>query len=67
MRLVPMGKLTFPDQQQDLQNAANASLAIECDGSVKFARLVTEADSTAFRLLGGVGSDQAFQKCWQPL
>lgn len=49
-----MARLTFPDQQQDLQNAANASLAIECDGSVKFARLVTEADSTAFRLLGGV-------------
>ena len=31
-----MARLTFPDQQQDLQNAANASLASECGGSVKF-------------------------------
>lgn len=31
-----MGKLTFPDQQQDLQNAADGSLAIECDRNVKF-------------------------------
>jgi hypothetical protein len=35
-----MARLTFPDQQQDLQNAAGFSLASECDGSVKFARLV---------------------------
>ena len=31
-----MARLTFPDQQQDLQNAASASLASKCDGSVKF-------------------------------
>jgi len=31
-----MARLTFPDQQQDLQNAAGFSLASECDGSVKF-------------------------------
>jgi len=30
-----MGKLTFPDQQQDLQNAAGNSVARECDGDVK--------------------------------
>ena len=48
MRLVPVGKPTFPDQQQDLQNAAESSLAIECDGSVKFARLVVEVDSAGF-------------------
>jgi hypothetical protein len=40
VRLVPVGKPTFPDQQQDLQNAADASLAIEYDRSVKFAELV---------------------------
>ena len=45
MRLVPVEKLTFPDQQQDLQNAAEFSLASECDGSVKFARQAEEADS----------------------
>jgi hypothetical protein len=33
-----MARLTFPDQQQDLQNAAGFSLASECDGNVKFAR-----------------------------
>ena len=38
-----MARLTFPDQQQDLQNAAESSLASECDGSVKFARLVVES------------------------
>jgi hypothetical protein len=31
-----MGKLTFPDQQQDLQNAAEHSVASEYDGNVKF-------------------------------
>jgi len=35
-----MARLTFPDQQQDLQNAAGFTVATECDGSVKFARLV---------------------------
>lgn len=35
MRLVPVGKPTFPDRQQDLQNAADASVTNECDGSVK--------------------------------
>ncbi len=50
MRLVPLGKPTFPDQQQDLQNAAGFSLASECDGSVKFARLVVETDSGAIWL-----------------
>ncbi len=37
MRLVPVGKPTFPDQQQDLQNAAETSVTSECDGSVKVA------------------------------
>ena len=54
MCLVPVGKLTFPDQQQDLQNAADFSLASECDGSVKFARQAEEADSGAIRLPDGV-------------
>jgi hypothetical protein len=31
-----MARLTFPDQQQDLQNAADFGLASECDGDVKF-------------------------------
>jgi hypothetical protein len=64
VRLVPVEKLTFPDQQQDLQNAAEFSLASECDGSVKFARQAEEADSGAIRLpdrvwVGGPGSDEA--------
>ena len=42
-----MGKPTFPDQQQDLQNAAEFSLASDCDGSVKFPRRAVEARSTA--------------------
>jgi len=49
-----MARLTFPDQQQDLQNAAGFSVAIECDESVKFSRLVVEADSGAIRLPGRV-------------
>jgi len=47
-----MGKLTFPDQQQDLQNAADYTIASECDGSVKFPRLAVEADSAAIWLAG---------------
>jgi hypothetical protein len=39
-----VGKLTFPDQQQDLQNAAEFSLASECDRGVKVPRLPVEAD-----------------------
>jgi len=54
VRLVPVEKLTFPDQQQDLQNAAEHSLASECDGDVKFPRLPVEADSGAIWLPGGV-------------
>ena len=55
MRLVPVGKLTFPDQQQDLQNAANLSLTYECDGGVKvFGGFGVNADSGAFRLPDGV-------------
>jgi hypothetical protein len=50
VRLVPVGKPTFPDQQQDLQNAANGSLANECDVSVKFPRRAVEADSGAIWL-----------------
>jgi len=34
--LAPARRLTFPDQQQNLQNAAHYSLASECDGNVKF-------------------------------
>jgi hypothetical protein len=34
-----MGKPTFPDQQQDLQNAADYRIASKCDGSVKFPKL----------------------------
>jgi len=54
VRLVPVEKLTFPDQQQDLQNAAEFSLASECDGSVKSARQAEEADSGAIRMPDGV-------------
>jgi hypothetical protein len=52
--LARMARLTFPDQQQDLQNAAGFTLAIECDGSGKFARLIMEADLGRFWLPGGV-------------
>lgn len=44
MRLVPVGKPTFPDQQQDLQNAAEHSVASECDGSVKVLDFVPELE-----------------------
>jgi hypothetical protein len=54
MSLVPLGKPTFPDQQQDLQNAADFSLASECDGSVKFARLGVKVDSEGLWSPGGV-------------
>lgn len=50
MRLVPVGKLTFPDQQQDLQNAADSRVTGGCDRSVKFPGLVVEADSRSFWL-----------------
>jgi len=43
-----MARLTFPDQQQDLQNAAKHSLARECDGDVKFPGLSVEADLRRF-------------------
>jgi hypothetical protein len=56
-------KLTFPDQQQDLQNAAEFSLASECGGSVKFARQAEEADSGAIRLPDGVWVGWWFQMC----
>lgn len=49
-----MRKPTFPDQQQDLQNATKHSVASECDGDVKFARLVVEGDSGATWLPEGV-------------
>jgi hypothetical protein len=49
-----MARLTFPDQQQDSQNAAGDRIAGECDGSVKFARLVVETDSGAIWLPDGV-------------
>lgn len=62
-----MGKLTFPDQQQDLQNAAAFSVASECDGSVKFLRLVVEVDSAGFGRPEGFGSAGPFQRCRQPL
>lgn len=54
LRLVPVGKPTFPDQQHDLQNAAGFSLAIECEWSVKFARLGVKVDSAGFWSPGGV-------------
>ena len=62
-----MGKPTFPDQQQDLQNAAEHSLASECDGDVKFPRLPVEADSGAIWLPQGFREAGAFQRCRQPL
>jgi hypothetical protein len=49
-----MARLTFPDQQQDLQNAADYRIASECDGSVKFPRLAVETNSRAIRLPDGV-------------
>ena len=68
MRLVPLGKPTFPDQQQDLQNAAGFSVARECDGNVKFPRQAVEADSGAIRVRPqGFGATGAFQMCEQPL
>ena len=67
MHLVPVRKLTLPDQQQDLQNAAEVSVASECDGSVKVPRLPVEADSGAIWLPGVFGSAEAFQSCGQPL
>jgi hypothetical protein len=33
--LAPARRLTFPDQQQNLQNAAEQSVANQCDGGVK--------------------------------
>jgi hypothetical protein len=53
VRLVPMGKPTFPDRQQDLQNAAESRVTRECDGGVKFSRLVVEADSSPILLPDG--------------
>jgi hypothetical protein len=44
VRLVPVGKLTFPDQQQDLQNAAEQSLTKKYNGGVNFPRLAEDAD-----------------------
>jgi hypothetical protein len=67
VRLVPEGKPTFPDQQQDLQNAAESGLAIECDGSVKLARLVVEVDSAGFGHPEGFRATGAFERCGQPL
>lgn len=59
VRLVPVGKLTFPDQQQDLQNAAGFSLASECDGNVNFPRVLSASRSAAIWLprmgWGGLG------------
>jgi hypothetical protein len=61
VRLVPVGKPTFPDQQQDLQNAAEFRITSECDGSVK------TLDSSWKPILGrfgcrtGFGSVGAFQ------
>ena len=49
-----MGKPTFPDQQQDLQNAAAFSVASECDGSVTFGKLAVEAYSGRFGCPDGV-------------
>jgi hypothetical protein len=54
VRLVPVGKPTFPDQQQDLQNAAESRVTSECDGSVKFLQTRLESRSGAFRLPDGV-------------
>jgi hypothetical protein len=56
-----MGKPTFPDQQQDLQNAADSRIASECDGSVKFAGLAVGTDSTAIRLMEDLSLICVFQ------
>jgi hypothetical protein len=59
VRLAPVGRLTFPDQQQDLQNAADSSVTSECDGSVKFRQTRREsrfwADSAAGSGSGRLG------------
>jgi hypothetical protein len=57
VRLAPVGRrLTFPDQQQDVQNAADSSVTSECDESVKFRQMVVEADSAAILAAGkGLG------------
>jgi hypothetical protein len=47
VRLVPVGKPIFPDQQQDLQNAAEYSIASECSAGIRFPRLLVETDSRA--------------------
>ena len=62
-----MARLTFPDQQQDLQNAAGFSLASECDESVKFARQAVEADSGGIRLPDGVRVGWGVSEVRQPL
>jgi hypothetical protein len=49
-----MGKPTFPDQQQDSQNAAGHRIAGECNGSVKFPGLAVEADAGAVLTAGRV-------------
>jgi hypothetical protein len=42
-----MGRLTFPDQQQDLQNAANLTLAPACDCGIKsFPALGSRSEET---------------------
>jgi hypothetical protein len=67
VRLVPVGKPAFPDQQQDLQNAAHFSVASECDGSVKFPRRAVKADSTLIwlkdRVLVGWGVSEVQAGC----
>jgi hypothetical protein len=47
-----MGKPTFPDQQQDLQNAASYKVTGQCDGSVKFAEwwCLTNAGKESLRV-----------------
>jgi hypothetical protein len=54
VRLVPVGKPTFPDRQQDLQSAAGDRVTGECDRSVTFLGLAVEARSTAIWCRDGV-------------
>jgi hypothetical protein len=66
VRLVPVRKPTFPDQQQDLQNAAEHSVASECDRSVKFPRRAVETDSEAIWLPGMVQVGESVPEVQKP-
>jgi hypothetical protein len=57
-----MARLTFPDQQQDLQNAAEHSVASECDGDVKGGRSLWSQPSES-RLWGDFAAGRGSGHC----